>query len=592
MTSEPAMTPPGRQSLAQFRFWALPIALWLLACGAGLGFDLGRYSDDYALSLRSFGSSAGTHPWASLEPLLARWPYFWRPLHLACVYGFSTLLWDHSWVLHLISAIAHLLAVVAFARLLRALELPRSLAHAGACCAFVCAPAVEAVLWPAALGSIVSVAALLFGAERWLVIRARHRDISRTGPAWPGRPGAVRAVIIAAWSFMVACWHEQAAACLLALPLLALALGRTNTPEHPSPLGRIRRGLFASLPATLAALAGVGIYVLLLLITIPAGRRGSPSTLVDISDVDTRLVSFSTRALNEFLGPNARDRLVDGFDFGLPLLAEPVVLVIFGIVLLALVLACSNAPGGADSRSPGAVPPSPSPVALALLGLSMIALPLVPVAMVRGSGLFSRYFYLPWLGLILFVLAIAAATAALFRPGPSRDRASAAFRIALLLLTLPLAVSMLGWQRAFRERSDTDHRIVTSLRALVPNPPLHAVFVPVALAEPRGFRATRSGNSGVLGGLAHPWSSWAVIQRAYDRPDLTSTHLRFGAALPITLDSAGIRYPRGLTNALGVTNPTNTLIPFERAIPFHVDADGVVQLLDPAALESHVPPGR
>jgi hypothetical protein len=137
--------------------WALPLALWLIAT-AWFGFDIGKFSDDWAISLRTPETDA--YQWPA-SPFI-RWHYFWRPAHLLTVYGLATAFWHHDWVNHAISALAHLGVGVLLYRFLRVVGIGSVAARCAMCVFLVVPVSVGAVLWLAALGSVVGVGWLLW----------------------------------------------------------------------------------------------------------------------------------------------------------------------------------------------------------------------------------------------------------------------------------------------------------------------------------------------------------------------------------------------------------------------------------------------
>ncbi len=539
--------------------WAFPVALWLVATGWH-GFDIGKYSDDWAISLRTPETDAYAWP---ASPFL-RWDYFWRPLHLIAVYGFATLFWHHDWVNHAISAVAHLGVGVLLYRLLRRCDVRVPVAMGGMCVFLVFPISFEAVLWPAALGSVVGVGWFLFVAHL-CIGRARATSDLRGAARW------VWLIGLALMGFTIACWHEQPAACVLALPALFLATGA----------GAGRSTLRRAAAATAACGVGVAGYVALFVASVPAGRRGGSNTLVRSDSLLNRLMRLIEMSWDLSLGARARDTAMDGVEIGIGvMLRSPTgIAVCAGVVGLAIVhavmvvrsnrrISCEAILRGTSVRNAW----------LAIFGLAAAAASLAPIALVTWQPMHPRYFYGVGMGISVALAAAIEWMAARSAPPRSRSVVTVGIPSLITLASLCGAAACVGLQVQFlvRWRADVDQ--MEQLTRLVPNPPRDAVFVPLEIADGRSS-GLRPSDPGLLGAIAQPWSCWAYVQRGYSRSDVSATHARHGRHVPIVIHPAGIGYPRGVCDRWGRSGPAGDVVPWDRVVAFAIDERGIVRLL-------------
>jgi hypothetical protein len=226
---------PGYHPRVPRRLAALlfPLALWFLATFFLLG-DLGKYNDDWFYLLRD----PTTGDIQSLY--LDRELQFWRPLYRLAVPSLMTLLWHAVWLNHLISAAAHGALALLLWRLLLTLRVPRAGAAIASLFFLVWPSYFEAVLWLCSLPTILS---LILVVLAWLLqVRATRVKL-----------GAWTLPVIFLLFFASACFNEQAASALAALPFLSLAA---------APADRPRRSVFLrSLVPTAFAAASLLLYV-------------------------------------------------------------------------------------------------------------------------------------------------------------------------------------------------------------------------------------------------------------------------------------------------------------------------------------------
>jgi hypothetical protein len=181
---------------------------------------------------------------------------------------------------------------------------------------------------------------------------------------------------------------------------------------------------------------------------------------------------------------------------------------------------------GHERRSaPGAVVAHPA--LLALLGVCMIAAPLVPVV-AFDYWLHSRMLYAsaPGLGVLL-----GAILAALGHRGskPSEDRRAARAVVAGLGAggLIFLAVAMVGFQAGMQRRHRLDMEALAQLRRLVGDAPRESVLVPVRIALPEGPAWGRRFDSFFCSVFNSWWSSRWALRHAFERSDLSATETRW-----------------------------------------------------------------
>lgn len=563
----PATVPAARPQLRRDDLAAIGfvVALWLLASGALYGFALGRHSDDWAYNLRS---PDGSH----LASPFVRYDYFFRPLFFIAAYGVNSLGGEGAWPAHGLLALAHLAAALLLYRLLRTLHVGAGAAGLGAAL-FTCWDLQhQAVLWSAALGLPAGMAVAA------LTMLAAVRLARDGGPS--ARLSAGRTLgwmgLLALGAFVSACWHEQPAAAACAAPLVMLAA----RPPGQAWTVALRRAMLAGAGLGAGCLA----YAALLVGTTPRGSRGSGSSLVPVADLPARAEGVLNATLDLAFGPRAAERTASALQAGQTLLQSSGP----GVALVALVAVAGAAwiayawrlaprPGAAPGAAAAGPAGRPRLLLLAVAGLAMTALGLLPVALVRNNAVFARYAYPAVFGLALAAAPIVNMLDAPGHGGPLRRLGRIVALAAAAAGLLAFATAMVGMQAAFRARDALDRSIGAQLRALVPSPPPGAVFVPVDLrdASPTGRGYDRS----IPGPLHLPWAAAPFIARTYGRDDLSATHWHFAQRPPVSIGPDGVEYPRALRDCWARPRPDRTLVPLDRAVLFTLDERGGVRLL-------------
>lgn len=424
----------------------------------------------------------------------------------------------------------------------------------------------EAVLWPAALGSVVSTALLMLLVPWWGEFASRPAD---------GRPWKSLAWM-ATLTFIVACWHEQAAACAAASFAACLA----RSPVGQRWLVRVRRAALVML----AGGTGCALYVALLAGTAPAGRRGSIANMVQVVGSDARVGSVVSQVRAWILGSSFVDAAIAPGLMGWSRMGATAL----GWLGIAAVFAsaggwmwsCLNEqsllPAGNDARA-GVVRKR----WLILFGVLGAIACLIPIAITRSNPVYARYFY-PAAACMAFAIA-AIANGALDAAGraSARKRMVLAAFLGAITVTVSLygASGMADWQRAYRDQYERDREIARQLRVLVPSPPRGAVFVPIRIDGASMERTQAYPFGRVPGALTQPWSCWAFVQRTYGRSDVSATHARPDRRPAVLAEESGVRAMRGVCDAWGRVDEVRAVVPWAAVVAFEVDGRGVVRLL-------------
>jgi hypothetical protein len=190
-----------------------------------------------------------------------------------------------------------------------------------------------------------------------------------------------------------------------------------------------------------------------------------------------------------------------------------------------------------------------------------------PVGAVVASapGFSPGFAYAPAMG-----LALALGAACHF---VARSLARPAFRLGGATVAggaLALAsITMMGFQRGYRERAVADRRELAEIVGLLPQPEPGSVFVPVAIEEaPAGGQKTPRGDAYERYFRSRPASSVrSAVQWAYGRRDLE-------CAGPPADQMSLTRIGTETVEVRGVGE-----VPWSRIIPFTVDASGRTRLV-------------
>lgn len=568
---------PRWRALAPF----LPFAFLLLFISTFIFLgDTGKYSDDYTVTMRNLATGDiewGLNPWT-------RWPYFWRPLHLALIYAVGTAFWSHEWVGHLLSALAHASAVLMLFVFLRRLQISLRAALGAALIYLTFVHHAEAVHWFSAICTPLGTLLLL----TTLMVALHDATETPSHPALCFSPR--RLALLAALAFATACFYEPSAAALGALPFVYLI-------AHPTSATR-SHALKRSLVPTIVVGSVCALYAVLLISTAPPWQRGSPASFASGAPLPERCTALARAIIGMLWGQRARQVWSGSITEGLALLRQwPYALWLVGLALSVLPFTLAWMRGSLAARTtPRAAlgPPAddfcadskPRHSTILLLGLAIFTLAWLPILVVKNNSMELRLWHTPLTGLAIIV-AVGFDTVL----ARSWSRPSAAFaRFAVLLLILSTAalgaIGMAGFQRSFRRLWQSDNRLAAQLRAAIPTPPTAAVIMPL-----RSFdRASETGFPGfdlaIEGGFAAPWSSWGIAQRTYARRDLTATH--FSARIQ-DLPLSGFS-EQGVWSTVHLVGPyehgpRGCFVPWTLAIPISLAGNGQLHFFNRIIIE-------
>lgn len=581
---------------------AFPLLLLFFATFFLFG-QIGFWSDDYYYNLRD--PVTGEFP-ASL--LMSR-HMFLRPLFYRTVPPLITLAWDHSWLLHLLQVLLHGLFALLLFSFLRTLGAAKGPAVAAVLLFMVYPVHFEAVLWISAIPTLLASGAMI-GLLFLTIWFARSAGPLRKLGGWWSVP------VMMGWTYLVCCLNEQPTAAIAIMPLLyfcALCGTRGRADLHPgSPLfagaatGPTRWAAVihhlprAITPAVLCA-GVVAIYTRKVVSTAPEFSRGSARSFVPLDQMWDRAIVFwesvwNRLVMNEF----ARGAFSLGWR---ELHRSPLLAVTWGMALLAAFAAfawwwCR------PSRDRPESPPNRPGIAtcamplLALTGLALFFSGFIPIMVFINHEPDSRMWYWPCVGLamviaVMFSLAPSATRAdqagkpVIKPPGTPRHFARAGSLIALAPMLAIFSIMFIGAQAGFKTRWDRDQFEASELRRLIPDPDPLSFFLPMQFER----TAVQTGSSVFDRHFRSVWEfEWTgrrYLPHIYQRPVVhcgyfqswTTTWPVIGAA------EEGISYG----HRLGPRFPQHlggSRIPWDRALPFTVTADGSVRLATHIIIEA------
>lgn len=560
MTDNPPQ--PPRLTPRRVALLAFPIVLWLVAAFA-LGGALGKSTDDYSTNLRD--PLTGTLP-GGFRPF-AEYDYFWRPAHMVLIHALQTFFFAHDRAIHLLSALAHgLVAALLFMFLHRATRRP--FISASAALLFLTLPVLhEGIYFTSFISGPIAAALWL-----WLALAT-----ARFGQSPPRRPSLHLAALMVI-ALAIPFFYEQPGAAILAFPLLILAASTSR------PLAtRVRSAISITFLLGLTQVAMAAALIL----SAPGGKRGSAASLAPAGEWTHRLLDTAGSALTHLAGLPARQILRGGLDLGRHALSTTslwVWLVPLALTGLAWCLAQARPLVAPTSEDPAASPPACNSqptfapnLLLACFGLASALASLLPVALVSGQSIASRMLYFPAVGIAIALAGLAAALASAATARLARAAAAILAPVIVLLTSLG-AVVLVGIQRQYQVRSQTDRAIANQLARLAPHPPPNTIFIPLRLDD-------LTTHTGMLffdrirpGAYETIWSATALTRQTYRRRDLWAAGWN-PWKLPL-LDhptAAGVR----LTDRFVIWSPfaptsssdtaRGTTVPWANMIPFVVE---------------------
>ncbi len=535
--------------------WALLVAVWAFST-LFLGGDLGKLADDLSQHQRDVATGLWTWPPFALSNT------FWRPAHLILVETLQTVLWDLDRMNHAISALAHGIFVVVLYRVLRVAGRSRRGAGAASLLLLVYPASWEVVFWPAALSTGISTTLYLIMA--WLVCLFAARRI-----------GWWVCAILPVLAFVACTFNEQPPAGVAALPLLAFA----TAPRLVASFAGLARLV---LPAVSAAAGGV-VYAALYLSSATPGMRGTAHSLVSQEDLPARLAAFGGMVFDRMLLSNFG---TGAFEFGLEQITTRGVVTIgtwglaFGVAGVLWWQRWMRMPGPESDDS--VLVSSRALLGTVLFGAVVVVAMWAPLALLRSYGAPSRTAYAPAVGLAFIVAAVldfGAARAS--RRGESGRVGRVLTGAAVLGVVGTGAVMMVGVQGLLRARWQLDLAQAGALRQMMPDPPPGTVFLPISMRDRPARTGSERFDNAAIGAFRLSWSALPLVQMTYGRSDLAAGNSWHQYSREILrADAEGVVVTRALGGAPASETGGGFVLPWERVVPFEIDEDGKVRLID------------
>lgn len=550
-----------------WRWAAVIVALWIPAT-LFFGGRLGWWNDDYLFNGRDPASG-------NIEFLVQRAPdpfsapaawQFWRPLNFATTTTLVTTFWNHDWIVHAIGAIAHLLATYLIWRVLAALNASKQACAWGSILFMCCPIGFEAFLWASAIATGVATSMLL--GSILLYIRHARRELSRAGY-----------VTLTLLAGSIPLMNEQPAACLAALPLLAMAMRREDEPW--------RRTIWhAVMPLIIPALMH-GAYLWNIAANLPQTSYGSMSSLVPLEALPRRIAVIAKQMTRELRGDTLG---LGAFRVGLKALANawPMTLLMGGAIVAAVVLSAKRWVDLTPSKRQGAN--LTSRVWLLLFVLAMGVLTHLPLAAVGWVMVRPRMAYVTLAALALLVGVVGNALRDLVisrNEGPRQTWARTYERftgVSLITLALVGVTTLIGVQAGYVARSRADRASLEHIRTLIGEPAPDTFFLPLAVEN----RAVDSGTPQFDWYFASAWY-WSYAFPTFARQGLGRSDVESGFAvasrpLLANVDEHGFVFDGPTRYDAGRAAGTRR-VAWEDVVAFEVGFDGVVTLLSPVRLE-------
>lgn len=517
------------------------------------GGALGKWCDDYGNYLRDPVSD--TFSFAAYTPRLTGR----APLTYAFHAYAQNVFWHADWVVHAFAAAMHGVNAVLVGLLVRSvLGGWRGAVLAGLVAASWPA-GHEAVFWMTGICAVLGPTAAL-----GLMLLYTRFAQGRVG-WWFLVPG-----VVLAW--MIPAFYEQPALVLPVLPLLYLAAARTGEPG----IRRVVRGTLAGV----VLCVGLVVYLWGMVSTLSPESRGGASSFTTLEQLPAKIAATAGQAWSWMtMQELGRGMVRQGF---LEFAAHPA----SALVWTAALMLAGAGFWRAWTRGPLDQPPAgdePGVVArrrwfLGLFALAWAVAMFVPVAAVRDQGVVSRLVYAPGLAAALLVGVVADWLAP--RAGRERGWVVRAIGAGAIVFAVFGAVALVGAQGGFKRRSEMDIAQWAQLRAAVPDAKPGTLFVPLDLRDWATSTGSRRFDSQFLGVFDFSYTMGRAARAFLGRRDVANLgHNRWrpGGAGDFTDADE-----RGLVPLWDVGLPgeaKGTRVPWERVVPFVVDARGVVTLV-------------
>jgi len=556
---------PRTCSAAKLALLVFAISLWLVAT-LGIGGALGRSTDDHSFNLCD-PVTGQPPPISKFDPWSVGNASFWRPVHQVMLYGVRTYFDDYDRAIHIGVAAMHGLVCLLLFRLLRSTTNSTGIAAACSLGFMVFPVHHEVVFWFCTTSTAIGTAFLL-----WLCLAFVR---------WSRGPTSLRSWWVLApmsvIAFAIPNFYEQPGAAIAALPFLYWA---TCSREQP-----VRQRLLRALGATFILGMTQVIFAAAMVLTADSGDRGSVSSMIRSDQAFQRAEHVWGMTSNLLFGEGFRDLIAGAWIIGTRMISTSISwvwLIVLALTAAAWSLGCMQSTHADPTIDRDSDITSCRLIWLALFGLAVSLLSILPVAVVSGQILVARMMYVPLLGAFVVFAAFLKATHHITRPAWQVGATRAVGAASFAALLIAGAVCMLGVQRAYQRAAELDSRLVRQLTKLVPKPPPDTLFIPLSIQA----RATRTGKANF--DLLRPgvfetfWSSGPPVRRALRRSDVYVGSRNPWMAPEIrqaTPDTAHIAMHAIPSTRFKQWIDGNAVVPWKSIIPFTVDAAGEVRVI-------------
>lgn len=560
--------------------WALfPLAAWLVGI-LWFGGDLGRTTDDYSVNFRDPVSGempSPFNPWA-------RYPFFWRPLHIAMCFGLGSLFAEHWRILMVFCALTHGLACVAVYALFRAGTRHPGPAAAGALSLLLHPMNYEVAFWFCSISAAIATAL-------WCLYALWCCGLVRRAAG----PRPLELLGLAALGLAIPCFYEQPASGVLALPLVLLAawLPARDGPGFARALAR------AILLCTVAGVMNI-VYIVLLRMTAPESVRGGSNSFVTADRLTDRVSEVARSVSWQLFGERMSLTARGAWQTGIETLATPVgIAALAALAILALVWSWAwwigderpvVGEGGQGQPAPAAARRASARLALIAAGAVLFLGAFVPIAMMARQNVEPRTLYFPLVGLgLILAQTLDIALGAL----PATGRAGLIGRAARSLVAAAVGATVIagciccvGIQAWCHARSHRDADVARRLAELIPEPPPNAVYVPLALDSGVTDTGIKLFDRLRPPAFGTTWSATALMQQTVKRRDVVAAAVNPWARYPYDrFTRRGFWYALKLDSRASDPAGAGDLITWDRVIPFIIEDDGRVRLVRQIEIE-------
>lgn len=556
-------TEQGGGSGGGWRAWLFPLVLFGFAT-LFFGGRIGWWTDDYWHNQRD-PVSGRVEAWAIHRG------FFLRPLFYRIVPAVTTWSWRSQWPAHVLEVASFGAMVAAVWVLLMKLGAGRRAAAAATLLFMVYPGQFETIFWVAALPT--SMACVLMLIAMMLTV-----GMARGRVGWWGAP------LMAGLVFALCCLNEQPAAGVAGLPLVYwAAAGRGGR-------ARWRDALRALVPAGLCI--GAGAAYAWLVLSDPnkvVGSRGSVQSMVRPGEAWAHLLWFVDVLWRRLVLKNfALGAMATGWA---QVRASGLVGAAWGVALAGSALLWLRTwARGPEEETRG------SPGRMVWVGLVVFVTGWLPIYIFAAYDPDSRTRTWPCIGAAIALAGVLTAIGSRLRRADAwtKHDVRVAGGVALVALLIPSALMLVGTQAAFKRRYARDQAEGEELKRLIPNPPPLTFFLPLRVDETPVRTGSPVFDSHCRSVWEAAWTTPKFIEALYRRKDVHCGYCRkWTPGVPVRgADETGVNFTDRLGPRFEEIPGSGSRIPWERAVPFIVDAGGRVRIVTRVILPSLHAGGR